>query len=118
MFLVQQKVPSREVELPDGSKQTQVAGGTQAGSPYAYVSLTDVCKGTKLLLQFVNLTENRPLFGTEVTVDCIDRLQTIELVLPLPVLPIQGPGSYAFEIVWEGEILGSYRITAKEVEVP
>lgn len=116
-FLFSRKPVSREVELPDGSKQTQVPGGLHAGSPYAYISLTDVCKGTKLLLQFVDLAKNRPLFSTELTVDCSDRLQTIELVLPLPPLPIEGPGSYAFEIVWEGEILGSYRIIAREAKV-
>jgi len=116
-FLFSTKPLIKEVDLPDGSKQTQVAGGMHAGSPYAYISLTDVCKGTRLRVQFVNLTKNVPLFSTELTLDCDDRLKTIEVVLPLPMLPVQGPGIYAFEVVCEGDILGSYRITARELEV-
>lgn len=115
-FLFSRRPASREVELEDGTKQTHVQGGLHAGSPYAYISLTDVCKGTTLRLQFVDLTKNKQLFGTDVTVDCNDRLRTIELVLPLPPLPIESPGTYAFEVVWEHEILGSYRITAKEIQ--
>jgi hypothetical protein len=107
----------REVEQPDGTKTTVVPGGMHGGSPYAYISLIDVCKGTKLLLQFVNLTKNAVVFGTELTVDCDDRLQTIEIVIPLPPLPIQESGVYAFEVVCEGEILGSYRITAEELKL-
>jgi hypothetical protein len=109
--------PVREVELPDGSKQIQIPGGMHGGSPYGYISLVDVCKGTRLLLQFVNLTKNAVLFGTELTVNSDDRLQAIELVVPLPPLPIQEPGIYAFEVVCEGEILGSYRITAEELKL-
>ena len=85
------------------------------GSPYAYVSLTDVCENTLLQVQFVNLTKNAVLFSKEVTVNCPDRLATVELVLPLPPLPVHEPGIYAFEVVCEGDILGSCRIKAEEL---
>jgi hypothetical protein len=110
------KPPIREVQDPDGTKRTVIPGGMQGGSPFAYVSLTDVGEGTKLLLHFVDLDRNKVLFGKEVTVDCKDRLATVELVFPLPPLPIQEAGVYAFEIVCEGAILGSCRIMAEELD--
>ncbi len=93
-------------------------GGMQSGSPFAYINLTDVGENTKLLFRFVNLTKNALLFANEMTVDSKDRLQNVELVLPLPLLPIQEEGTYAFEVVCEGEILGTYRIAADEHKPP
>jgi hypothetical protein len=110
-------IPSvREVDLPDGTKQRRVMGGVHSGSPYAYVSLTDVCQGTKLKLQFVNLSKNAVLFGTAFEVSPASRLETVELVLALPPLPISEPGIYSLEVLWENEILGSHRITAERIE--
>jgi hypothetical protein len=107
--------PGKEVARPDGTTQKLVLDGMQGGSPCAYISLTDVCKDTKLLLQFVNLTKNQVLIGTEIKVVSDTRLGTVEVVLPLPSLPIAEEGTYAFEVVCEGEILGSHRISAKEI---
>jgi hypothetical protein len=108
--------PVREVDRPDGTRRQILLGGMQAGSPFAYLSLTDVCEGTKLSLQFVSYAKNAVLFGSEFTVNKADRLSTIELVFPLPRLPISEPGTYALEVVWEGEILGSWRIVGFDLD--
>ncbi len=109
---------SRAAEIPqaDGTTKPGILGGTQAGSPSAYLSLTDVCDGTKILLQFVNLTKNVVLFGQEFTITNVERLSAIELVFPLPILPIEEVGVYAFELVCEGQILGSWRITGIDLD--
>jgi hypothetical protein len=106
----------REVAEQSGKKRQLLAGGARAGSPSAYVSLTDVCDGTALKLQFVDLTRNRVLFATEAIIQKAERLSTIELVFPLPELPIKEAGIYALEVVCENEILGSYRITALNLD--
>jgi len=115
-FCFSKKPPVQKLDRPDGTKQQVLLGGMQAGSPFAYLSLTDVCEGTRLKLQFVDLTRNLVLFGTEVTIKEVGRLSTIELVFPLPRLPIREAGTYALEVVCEGEILGSYRITGKNLD--
>ena len=115
-FRFSRKPPVTEVEAPDGTKQTVVAGGGHSGSPYAYVNLTDVVEGTKLRLQFVNLTKNVVLFGTELVIANVDRLATVELVFPLPRLPIQEAGAYALEVVCDSEVIGSCRITAQDLD--
>jgi hypothetical protein len=108
--------PTKEIELPSGETQKLVAGGMESGSPYAYISVTDVCDHTELKLQFVNLSKNKVLFGTKVLVSCNDRLTTIELVFPLPRLPVTEEGTYAFEVICDGEIIGSHRIVAEELK--
>jgi hypothetical protein len=109
---------ARQIERPDGSQAMLLPGGMQSGSPYAYINLTDVGDNTKLLFRFVNLSKNATLFANEMTVNSKDKLQNVEMVLPLPTLPIQEEGVYAFEVMCEGEILGTYRITATELKPP
>jgi hypothetical protein len=112
------KAPTyKDVEQPDGTKRRLLAGGLQAGSPWVYLNLTDVVDGTKLLLQFVNIGTQQTLFSTEIALTCNDRLATIEVGLPLPLLPIDGKGHYAFEVMFQGELLGSYRIIADEMTI-
>ena len=48
-------------------------------------------------------------------VKCADRLATVEIILPLPAFGQfkLEPGMYAFEVVCEGEVIGSHRLTVK-----
>jgi hypothetical protein len=115
-FRFSRKPPVSEVQNPDGTKRTVVMGGAQSGSPYAYISLTDVHEGTKLLLRFVNLEKNEILFGTEVVVNNVNRLTTVEIVLPLPRLPIAEAGAYALELVCDNEMIGSCRVMAENLD--
>jgi hypothetical protein len=110
------KPPISELVNPDGTKKKVLAGGMSIGSPYAYLSLTDLCEGTKLQIQFLNLSKNLVLFGNELTIDKVDRLRNVEIVLPLPVLPIMESGTYALEGLCEGEVLGSWRILAENID--
>jgi hypothetical protein len=105
----------REQPLRNGRTQTLVAGGMHGGSPYAYISLTDVVDGSALTLQFVNLGKNQVLLELALVVNIRDRLEAVEIVVPLPPLPITEPGTYALEITCEGEILRSHRIVAEHI---
>lgn len=117
-FKFSTRPPVAEIARPDGTTQRVLAGGMSAGSPYAYLCLTDVCDETTLLIQFLNLTKNVVLFGTQVTIQNTDRLRNVELVLPLPTLPVSEAGTYALEVLWEGEVLGSWRIIAECLDTP
>src|SRR6266851_8913873 len=70
----QVQLPERQ--NPDGTKTMIIPGGIDAGCPSAYISLTDVVNGTKISLQFVNVTKNEVLFQTELTINVNDRLAT------------------------------------------
>ena len=105
---------SKEVESEDGQKVRLIKGGRR-GSPYAFLSLTDVCEDTTLQLQFVSLNKNEVLFRTEIRLQSVNRLATYEIPIELPELNVPEAGTYAFEVVCEGELIGSRRIVAKEM---
>ena len=108
--VIQKRVAQPEV---DSDGNTIVPSGG-AGAPWAYLSLTGVAGETVLQLRFVNLRHNRPVFHTQVELECEDRLATVEFALPLPYLAVDEPGDYAFDLVCDDEILGTWRV---EVEV-
>lgn len=89
----------------------------ETGSPFAFISLTDVRSPVDLELRYVNLSDNRVLLQTSFKATCHDPLQTLEAVVPVPRLPIPAPGTYALELLHDNEILGALRITAVEQEV-
>ena len=58
--------------------------GLQSGSPFAYLSLTEVRGRTPLMLQLVNLQDDTQLFRSDLLVECHNPLYTIEMTVPLP----------------------------------
>jgi len=88
--------------------------GLQSGSPFAYLSLTEVRGAQIFALQFVNLEDNVPMFRSEIKVECQDPLYTIELTVPLPPLSPPSAGVYALELLYDNELLGSLRIVVDE----
>lgn len=60
----------------------------QVGSPYAYISLREVRGRIPLEFRLVSLDSNEVLFrAARIEVACDDPLRTVELVLPVPLLP-------------------------------
>lgn len=90
----------------------------RAGSPSAYVSLTEVRGQRSFELRYVDLNENTVIFTFEFQVDCRNPLETVQLTIPLPVLPVPHEGVFALELVCEGELLGSHRILTKRQPRP
>lgn len=106
------------VTTPDGGTAKLIPRGVHGGSPYAYLSLTDVADNAELVLQFVNLSKNTRIFANKIAIRSPSRLATVEIVLPLPHLGIHEAGIYAFEVLCDGEILGSHRLVATELNQP
>lgn len=119
-LLIQKGISPPEQRLPDGSKRWLVPGGTDSGCPAAYISLTGVAEGTELSLQFVNVSKNEVLFQTGFRITSVNRLDTIEIVAPLPPMAmfVQETGTFSLDVVWNNEILGSHRILIKEIDSP
>jgi hypothetical protein len=85
----------------------------RAGSPYAYVSLTEVHGSRMFQLRYMDLNHNAEIFSTQFGVDCRDPLETIQISLALPPLPVLDEGVFALELLCEGELLGSHRVLTK-----
>jgi hypothetical protein len=102
----------------DDGFQTILVKSADTGSPYIYLSLTDVLDETEITLQFVNMSKNKVTLETRVKISCKDRLQTVELVVPLPPLRhiANEPGRFSFDVLWNTEILGSHRVHVKRAD--
>jgi hypothetical protein len=98
---------------PPAQQQMPLNRFLRAGSPSAYVSLTEINGQRSFELRYVDLNQNNVLFTFEFKVDCRNPLETVQLTLPLPVLPVPHEGVFALELLCEGELLGSHRILTK-----
>lgn len=98
---------------PSAPAPVPIARLVRAGSPFAYVSLTELQGMRKFELRYVDLDENNVLFGTTFEVSCRDPLETIQITVPLPPLPIPHEGVFVLELLCDGEMLGSHRVLAK-----
>ncbi len=109
-------VPGPEGEYSGESVQRiQIpVAGQKSGSPFCYLSVTEVYGKQAFTLRYVNLDDDKAIFQTEFQLEGKDPLETIEFVLPLPELPSKAAGHYALELLWGLEPLGCHRITIEK----
>lgn len=111
-----QDEPAATGEPPEFRKP--ISELTAAGSPWAYISLTEIRGARQFEVRYVDLGENKPLFRTRFTITCHDPLETVQLRLPLPLLPAPHEGTFSLELLCDDELLGSHRILVRKREVP
>jgi hypothetical protein len=97
--------------------------GHAAGSPWSYISLTEVHGEQHFELRYVDLEENTALFQANFVVQNDDPLKTLEIVIPLPILPMparapegQGYRACALELLCDNELIGSHRVSVQPVQ--
>ena len=116
MYFTRREV-EQQVDLKGGKIKIEIPpGGMKAGSPFSYISLTDIRGKQEFDLRYVSLNNDKTIFESHFQVDCSDPLATVEVMLPLPPLPANQPGIYALELLWNQEPLGSYRIAVRELK--
>lgn len=97
---------------PPGARRMTAADVQKAGSPYAFISLTDVHGAVPLEMRYRDFLTETILFHIAFQVASEDPLDTVEAVVPVPPLPTPHAGAFALELLAEGELLGALRITA------
>ena len=78
---------------------------------YAYICLTDIKKSALVRLRYVEADDNKILMelpGVEVTAK--SPLDSVELIVEVPPLPMPHEGTYHFEVYADDKLLGSVRI--------
>src|SRR5262249_199869 len=118
LFLHRDQVGPKEVP---GDTTKQLIHGTDIGSVYIYVSLTDLVPEVEGSLKIVNVSKHETVLEIPpLKINWPDRLATVELVLPLPPVSfyIKEPGTYTIDLVWQDELIGSHRVTVEEVNQP
>lgn len=83
---------------------------------FAYISLTEAQQGTlSLELRYVNLTNDQVLMRSRFEVESEGPLSTVELISEVPPFPMPHPGAYAFELLWNDELVGSLRMNVDQI---
>jgi hypothetical protein len=109
--------PNVSVSVDESGKQkTKITSPGLSGSPYAYLNLTELHGTQNFQLRFVSLRNHAVMLSTNISVTSKSPLNMAEVILPLPMLPITGPGAFAVELVWNDEVIGAFRITATAEE--
>lgn len=106
-----------EEEGVEGAER-RIPGGLVSGSPTCYIRLTDVRGQQAFVLRYVYINEDQVLLTTAFQVNSNDPLRAIDVILPLPPLPANKEGTFALELVWNNDVIGSHRVTVREIELP
>lgn len=88
-----------------------------AGSPHVYLAMTDVHRQVSLDLRYINLADSSVLLEAQIELKSTDPVSMVEYGFPLPMLPIS-PGQFSLDLLYEGEILGSWRVAVKQQPPP
>jgi hypothetical protein len=114
IFFKRKEVFEKELERSGGNLPVS-PGGFQAGSPFAYISLTEIRGEQKFVARYVDLSDDNVLFQCTFKASVPDPLQIVDVIVPLPPLPTNKAGVFALELLWKDEPLGAYRIIVKEM---
>lgn len=107
--------PSDVASDSEPARSTAKAGGMSVGSPYAYISLTDFSGTVEFTLRYVFLQNDSVLLQTKFSVQSDDRLSIVEVVVPMPLLPVVGFGPYALELLCGDTPIGARRLIVREM---
>jgi Family of unknown function (DUF6941) len=112
--------PQPSSEPGEGNQQSKIvrvaAGGQRAGSPFCYISLTEVHGEQEFELRYVDLHDDKPLIQTTFSVNASSPVDTVEAIIPLPALPVGKAGTFSFELLWHNEPIGAHRIQVTEIK--
>jgi hypothetical protein len=103
---------------PEGRRKLGYRDICKVGSPWAYISLTELHGTVPLQLCYVDLSNNAVLVRVELSVKSASPLDTVEVAVQLPVLPTPHAGTYALELLSGSEPVGSHRVTVAAVPPP
>lgn len=109
--------PDAPTERVDGAQA--ITAHSRIGSPTLYLALVGVRGETQIQFRYVELSDAATvLFEGHATVNALDHVSIAEYIFPLPVLPHGKPGSYSLDVLYEGELLGQWRVTVVEIQEP
>jgi hypothetical protein len=82
-----------------------------ARSTFVYLCLTEVHEEATLQLHYVDLSNNEVLLGLDgLHITAGSPLESVELAVEIPPMPMPHPGPFALEVHSAGAIVGSVRI--------
>ena len=104
------ELESGKTEIEGETKTVPMSSVSSAGTPYLYLALTSVHGKTPLRLRYLDLSDSSVSLEGNIEVESNNPLALAEFSLPLPSL-VRPPGLYSLDLLYDGEILGSWRVT-------
>lgn len=96
------------IEVKDPSREF-------TATAYLFCALRGLHGPVKLNLRYTDLEDESILIDRPLAITHDDPLITLDLKLLLRRIPVPHEGVYVWELIWENEVLGSSRLTAKIV---
>jgi hypothetical protein len=87
-----------------------------ASTAYLFCALRGIHGRTELVLCYVDLSSNAVLLEWPVSLNETNPLATVDIAFRLPPVPVPHEGEYAWELYFEGEVIGSSRVTATVIQ--
>jgi hypothetical protein len=108
---------SSKVQQADNESDRQDVTGpiTRIGSPCLYIALVEVHGQVPLDLKYIDLSDSSVLFEAQVVVAANDPVAVAEYIIPMPMLPARQAGNYSLDLLHDGEILGSWRVSVRKI---
>lgn len=110
--------PEEMKQIGEGFRKLHQAEIHKVGSPWVYISLTEVYGTVPLELRYVDLSNSAVMLRVEFSARASSPLETIQMGVLLPPLPAPHPGVYALELLSRDDLIGSHRITVVESPAP
>jgi len=112
ILLTESQVTPVNPSATDPGEAHRVVGPiSRMGSPYLYIALAEVHGEVPLDVKYVDLSDASVLLEARIVVSALSPLLVAEYVVPLPPLPAMKIGTYSRDLLYDSEILGSWRVT-------
>jgi len=114
-----QKTPEQEHhDQPSGQTLRRIQDPRVMGVPWLYLALTEVYGEVQIELRYVDLSDSTLHFSVKLTLSSKDPVAVSEYTIPLPMFPATKVGEFSLDALYENEILGSWRISVRNLENP
>lgn len=111
------EIEDARTPLPDGGTHVNIEEVMSVGSPYVYVSMTELSGAQQhFALRYVDLRDNSLLIQMDFDCRQLSPLVTVELFFAFPPLPIPHEGEFALELLCDNELIGSHRVIAQYIK--
>ncbi len=82
---------------------------------YLFFALREIHGSTTITLRYTHVDSDRLVLERSQTIPADSPLETVDVAIPLPSIPVPEEGSYMWELFWGEDALGSLRCEARYV---
>ncbi len=94
-----------------GQQQTMpLSRVEQMGSPYLYLAMSEIYGEIPIAIRFRHSEDTANVFEINLQIGSKNPAFIAEYKVPLPPLPVSKEGAYSLDLLYQNEVLGSWRV--------